>query len=501
MNMQEDDDVGEQRTLDSQNSLPYSLPSEDKFKAAMLFSAIGDALGWPTEFINPQSKKFAIDLPLRDYMKWRKQVGGRWWGYTDEIEPGSYSDDTQLTLAVARCIDDRGNFLPERFAYSELPLWLYYERGGGHSVKAAARAFLTPNREWYNTFYKSTDASYHSAGSNGAAMRNLPVALACLSEETSLVRNSFRNAIITHGHPRAIIGTILYSLALRYAASSDRAQLESMLSYLTSALKRSLETSLNDKQIIQWVEDYKKPPNERPYLFYAEFQKDLEETIIFLNKIPQYINGSPKEFYSLIGALDPATKGSGISTVVAAVYDFAKHSESPEEALLSAVNTIGSDTDTIAGFVGGLQGIHSGSKDIPTRLIEGLQDKEYMIRTSSEMHSIASGRISNRISKNERISRRQAYLNLLAWEIGLHEMFWDAIGIGGNIVHPTLGRGRIVDKKQTKLIREDYNAKLLCVNFESGQSCVFHSRIKKDGTLSESMAKEIDSALKAEKTV
>ena len=47
---------------------------EDKFKGAFLFSAIGDALGWPQEF----KRQSAEDI--REFISWEKLIGGRWWG-------------------------------------------------------------------------------------------------------------------------------------------------------------------------------------------------------------------------------------------------------------------------------------------------------------------------------------------------------------------------------------------------------------------------------------
>jgi ADP-ribosylglycohydrolase len=87
-----------------------------KFQLALLLSAVGDSLGWPQEFMWKKP-----DKPLRDYIRWKKLVGGKWWGYEDVINPGDYSDDTQLTLSVARSIDSTGEFIPEYFAYLELP--------------------------------------------------------------------------------------------------------------------------------------------------------------------------------------------------------------------------------------------------------------------------------------------------------------------------------------------------------------------------------------------
>ena len=109
----------------------------EKFEAALLFSAIGDSLGWPLEF-----KKKKLKKRIESFIKWKKLVGGKWWGYEDEISPGEYSDDTQLTLSIARSIRSNGEFDANYFAYLELPLWLHYERGGGEIYKICCTKFI-----------------------------------------------------------------------------------------------------------------------------------------------------------------------------------------------------------------------------------------------------------------------------------------------------------------------------------------------------------------------
>ena len=106
----------------------------DKFQGAMVFSAIGDALGWPSEL-------GIYRRHISGFFDWKKKVGGRYFGFEETIRAGSYSDDTQLTLSIARCIDENGNFDADKFAYLELPLWRDYERGGGRSIKTAAESF------------------------------------------------------------------------------------------------------------------------------------------------------------------------------------------------------------------------------------------------------------------------------------------------------------------------------------------------------------------------
>jgi hypothetical protein len=155
------------------------------------------------------------------------------------------------------------------------------------------------------------------------------------------------------------------------------------------------------------------------------------------------------------------------------------------------VNLLGSDTDTIAGFLGALLGARFGRKAIPGYLEIELQDNEYLIKTARRLHAISFGALTGELAESNRIERKQAYLKILAWEIGLHEMFWDAIGVGGTVVHPTLGRGTITNKIVASIPREDYVAKLLHVKFDCGQTCVFHSRVERNGDISESLARDI----------
>ena len=435
-------------------------------------------------------------MPVKDFVEWTKHVGGKWWGYPDQIRRGDYSDDTQLSLAVARSVDQRGRFSPEKFGYFELPLWLHYERGGGRAVKAAARTVASTNLQWFNIAYKNENVNYHEAGGNGAAMRNLPIALASLNDENRLILDSFRNSIITHGHPRAIVGAILFALVLRYVFTGNGPKPLSLLKYLKLKLGATLELARSDRIVGRWITDYDDHDPRPSQAFPARFLDTIRETFSNLEKIPEYLTEPMKDYYEVVGALDEKTRGSGISTVCAAIYDFLKFNEDPETAILSTVNMIGSDTDTIASFVGALMGAQYGLKAIPSHLENHVQDREYILKTADQLFEIMRGTRSDISAKYPVINRRDSLMRILAWEIGLHEMFWDAISVNGIIAHPTLGRGRIADKRQTRIAREGYVAKLLYVNFDSGQSCVFHSRVKANGIVSGSLAKEAENALR-----
>lgn len=476
--------------MDTQSNV-LSSGIRDKVKGALVFSAVGDALGWPTEFGRYPAeveKRFGKRY-LEDFISWEKMIGGKYWGYRETIKEGEYSDDTQLTLAVYRCIDENGDFNPDKFAYFELPLWLHYERGGGKTIKMAARKLNQSSKEWLNNFYTTKELSYRNAGANGAAMRVLPIALVNINNETRLYRDTFINSIITHGHPRAILGSVIYSSIVNFLVKEKAFSNESLFQYLRDTINNFSESFKGDDFIQKWVKEWdKKPLNGMG--FKELFKNTRNESIDYLEGMKERIKLDDREFYKFTGALSDAYRGSGISTVLVAIYLFIKYLDNPEKAIYTAVNMLGSDTDTIANFVGGLLGAYYGLSVIPTKLIDRLQDKDYLLRLGEDLYNMITGETIKKYVSSKTFKRYDAYLKIMAWEIGLHEMFWDALHEGETIMHPALGKGVIKNKRVEALRREDYQVKLIEVSFDSGQTCVFHSRVSKDGELSESLAKD-----------
>ena len=465
-----------------------------RYEAALVASAIGDAMGWPTEFLRSNAHRVGdVELPLRRFVSWQKLVGGRWWGYPETIAAGEYSDDTQLTLAVARCINDFGIFDPERFAFSELPLWLHYERGGGRAIKTAAHALIRKRADWRRNFYKQGETSYIGAGANGAAMRTLPIALVNPDDDEIFLRDCLYNAIITHGHPRALLGALLFGLGVRLALRSPATSDALVGPLLDWVSREATEVMSVDSELEAWVREWDR--RAKPGSFHRLWGEALEETAKGLQRVLDQPNEPTLDFYRHVGALNPETKGSGVGTVLAAIHNFAAHFDRPAEALFEAINLVGSDTDTIATLTGALTGACFGLRAVPPDAAQDVQDAPYLRHIANRLFRIASGQLGSALLETKRLERRDAYLQILAWEMGLHEMFWDAIGVGGIVTHPALGRGTIVRKEQRALRRVGYEAKLIRLDFESGQSCVFHSRIESGGSLSESLTEEVQRAL------
>jgi len=446
----------------------------NKFKGAMLFSATGDALGWPLEF----SKK-PPEEEVKEFLNWKKKVGGKWFGYEDEILPGEYSDDTQLLLSVARSIDDNGNFEPTYFAYLEFPLWLDYGRGGGRIVKLAAKNLHKKSVYWYSNFYSRKEEKYIKAITNGSAMRNLPISLVNIDNEDRFIRDTLVNTIISHGHPKAIIGSLVIGSAQIYLLKDNKPS-EKMLDYIKYILNKTFNFLEENKikELDKWLFYIKKEFN----VDYASFyKKNLKEVEIFINNIPKYLTKDDKDYYGFVGAISTEYKqrGSGASSTCAGVYMFLKYLDNPEDAIIKSANMVGSDTDTIANFVGSLVGSYFGM-NVNFHLLElskQLQDSDYITKLAENLWSIYKGNLDKKTTK--KISREDGYLKLQIWKEDLEYFMKRENNEGKIIIHPTLGKG-IIEKEMKKIIpmKKEYTAKILKVKFDCGQSVYFHMRKK-----------------------
>ena len=461
----------------------------EKFKTSLLLSAVGDSLGWPLEFRKKKPKR-----KIESFIKWKKLVGGKWWGYLDEIAPGEYSDDTQLTLSVARSIRSNGEFDPSYFAYLELPLWLNYERGGGRSIKSAARNLLKKKTLWYTNFYKTKKVTYFNAGANGAAMRNLPIALVNMDKEERFIHDTIKNSLITHGHPRGIIGSLLIGAAQIYLLKNNSTI--HLLEYINHILSKSDQEIKHphDKDISNWLAQINK---NLSFDFSKKFNEYIREAVEFINNIPKFLNKEDNDYYSFVKAIEPFFKGSGVSTTCAAIYMFLKYLDHPDEGLINAVNFVGTDTDTIASFIGSLIGTYLGTS-VSQKLKElqdKIQDKNYFLKVAESLWKIYIGEIKTTEAQRG-TGKTESYLKILAWEIGLHELFWEALKEDDRVIHPTLGKGTI-EYKTIKEIRkrDDYVVKIFKIRFDCGQTAYFHSRVSKEGIVSESLAKEAEKGL------
>ena len=311
-----------------------SVPGlKDKFRGALVGAAVGDALGAPFE--GATSVRWAEVERL-------------------EREPGPlrYTDDTHMTLGVARSLVDRRGFDGDHMAsllarnYREEP-WRGYGAGPPQVFH-----LLIQGVPWD----QSGRSLFGGSGSygNGAAMRIAPVALLGFHDMELVVYLARQTAVITHAHELGIEGAVLQAcsiaLALRQQSSGpiDRcAFLDSLSEHVRSGV----------------------------------YRQKLERARCLLAR------GEPDGQRSVIAQL-----GNGISafeSVPTAIYVFLRKSESFKDIVTYAIG-LGGDTDTIASMAGALGGAYLGLTAIPEVWRNGVEGAAELLELADSSLLLAS---------------------------------------------------------------------------------------------------------------
>jgi len=354
-------------------TMASAIPTQvEKCKGAMLGTAIGDALGWPNE---PRSKNRAKRAKVTDrFVEWTRTSNVPRW-HDEKILPGEYSDDTQLTLAVARSIitGDWERFLAER----EFPFWLQYERGGGSALLKAARSLKKGSMPWQSDHARD----YFNAGGNGAAMRILPHVIAAAKEPDTkkLMLDVTKDTRITHGHPRAFLGALCYAYALDYLLKK-----ESVLEYgelVTAVLDGQNKWGVPPDPGVfgNWLSTTQQHCN---YDFSTEWSSTRERMVNQLEFIQRSLKkGLILDDEKVLTDLEcfAKTNGAGDIAVLAAIYLSSRYANNPSLGIKIPAFSFGADTDTIASMTGGLLGMLCGMNWIPVEW-QTVQDRDCLMQ-------------------------------------------------------------------------------------------------------------------------
>ena len=216
---------------------------------------------------------------------------------------------------------------------------------------------------------------------------------------------------------------------------------------------------LSNSKFAKWATEWDKG-SEKPF---KELFKDIiEETQEYLRTTYKLIMNNASDFDALskLGCYKNETKGSGTSTVIAGIYLTCKYSNDPLKGVEQAVNSIGTDTDSIAAFTGGLLGALHGQSIIPNKW-KRVQDIDYLDAMSIRLLEISESRA------NFKTINQNKHLTSIA---NTNE---DIFEINQNVFLSTLGVGKIksIDRQNT-LTKGKYNL-ILDIEFEIGQFCRF----------------------------
>ncbi|MEE1129601.1 MAG: ADP-ribosylglycohydrolase family protein [Methanobrevibacter sp.] len=280
-----------------------------KVKDGIIGLLIGDALGVPVEF---KRREYLKEHPVSDMM-----------GYgTYNMPPGTWSDDTSMTIATMASIInkksiDYNDIISEFCEWYENDAYCQYGLFDiGNTTQLALINYINGNPAL------ECGPDDERSNGNGSLMRILPLAyIKDIDYET--VENV---SALTHGHKRSKISCVLYIEIAKSMIENDNLDIDG---HIKIACDKIINYYKDDKELIH---------------FKRIFENDLDD----IDKI--------------------SSKGYVISTFESVIYCL-KNTDSYKDAVLSAVN-LGRDTDTVAAICGGLAGIYYGFDSIPIDWID-----------------------------------------------------------------------------------------------------------------------------------
>lgn len=303
-----------------------SAELENRFKGCLLGLGLGDAMGAPFEG-NPGGE-------------------GRRFGYLVNNPPPllSYTDDTEMAMAVARSLAERNGFdaghMARAFAENFNPM-----RGYGPGTRAVL-GLIKRGMPW-----QTANKTVFPEGSfgNGAAMRAAPVGLFYLKDPDTLRDAAYSASSITHAHPLAKEGAYLIARTVADILSGkNRAGIAGGLPGL-SAMK--------------------------------EYRKKLDILSELLEMDPQ----PPGHVASALGNGIEA-----LESVPTALYAFLRHGDD-YIGTVSFCISVGGDTDTISAMAGAMAGAYLGEEGLPEGLVRRLEDRDIIRALALGLHRVATG--------------------------------------------------------------------------------------------------------------
>lgn len=358
---------------------PSAVLPASKAEGAFLALAAGDALGWPQELPRRVRDRKGIASPSLEFRTWTRRSGDRFRPFDEIIQAGEYSDDTQLTLAVARCRANHGEEWRDAFQRVELPRWTIYQRGGGGATMRAARAWVGGGAPWLSGDPGEVHRYFH-AGGNGVAMRVLPHALFLAGHDhpTDLLRDVVRDGAATHGHPRALVGATTWAYAAWSLVRLNR----------TLGFGELLDLLIDEHDSWGAFPDAERGGNKwlaaANLVFGESYQYVWERTVGEMRRllehardgIRQGVLANDRAVLADLGCFGKS-KGAGTVTAAGAAYLAARHAAQPTQGVLRAAFEQGADTDTLAAMTGGLLGCLAGDEWLPAPW-RNVQDADYL---------------------------------------------------------------------------------------------------------------------------
>lgn len=318
-------------------------------------------------------------MPSFQFITWRRREGGRFQPHEEEIAAGTYSDDTQLMLAVARSrlVGDWWRSLTEH----ELPFWLLYERGGGGATKRAATSWSRGTAPWADKGAQR----YFGAGGNGVAMRIAPHSLTMRSFD-DVAGAVVADGIATHGHPRALVGALVQAYAVhRSLVQRDVLAYGELIEDVLSAEAWRRFISPAD-HAPDWEDAASQAVDGAYRDLWNEVVHETEELLeVAREGMSHGALAVDRPVLEKLGAFGKSS-GAGHVCAVGALFLASRYASQPSGGVVAAAFAKGADTDTLAAMTGAILGAIHGTDWVATAS-RHLEDGAYVRRLARDLVS------------------------------------------------------------------------------------------------------------------
>jgi ADP-ribosylglycohydrolase len=321
------------------------IATQDRFLGCMYGLAIGDALGYPIEFLKLEEiRKILGPQGVIGFNSLKHPLIARMIGQL----VGSYSDDTQMTLATANALlkskTDKIEDIMEEIK-KEYISWMRSpdnNRAPGLTCLAGITN-LEKGIHW-------TESGINREGC-GAAMRVAPIGLYFNQDIHRVLKTTGIISECTHKNDSARDSAI----ALAYGISD-------ILRYA------NLDEPNSQFKPIKILEDIQT----------IELDEKVKNKLAQVKKVLEYPNTDK--------ALNELGEGwIGREAVASSFYCFLKHPYDFKKAVLLATNTNG-DSDSIASITGAISGAYNGINAIPADWIEQIENRKLLEQTARRLY-------------------------------------------------------------------------------------------------------------------
>ena len=289
---------------------------QDKFRGAILGGFLGDAFGAGFEGMSPDRATFHLGNLSKKFSR-------------------NYTDDTDMTLALAESVVQTGGVDPEDIA-KQFILHCDLTRGYAIGTIKAVLA-LRAGLKWHQVGRMVFE---NGSFGNGAAMRVSPVGLFYHPDLDKIQEEAIKQANITHLHPLGQWGAVMQACCVGLAVTQNPKG---------PFKKEQMVTNLRE---VLW----------RGQIEYMKALNKIEELVAQKRKL------QARQVVQVFG-----NGVEALFSVPSACYIAITYSPDFCDAVQAAIS-LGGDTDTIAGMVGAIVGAHVGEKGLPADWTEQLED-------------------------------------------------------------------------------------------------------------------------------